>query len=554
MKKTNIKIKTFLFFIIVLVNSFLFLSFAFASLVQDNTCEIYLVPGQNILSKTPNTLSVNDGVISVVLNDASNIEVQNKKENEQKFKIADYYITVKYLSSNQKLCIYNHGKKIKTIPLNHNFKIKDFISDLTNKYDKGQITYFKNTSQSISQKRIVNNYYKTYPKVKKDPPPTLLRSIVMPESNLAQFMVLTTNGVLSFSASNLNNGNTPASSTITTALWTDLTSSMGNNGGLTCFPQPTGSTNTNSGWDGLNSVSTPSVLKFGGEKAISCSTLLPNSVDTGSDPSNALRFGLTDNFSLELWVNRDLIGVTPYGLCGTIAGNGHISSSSGNGTKGFYFSIENGVCVGDGTSDSGNARFGLVESSSIYKYSDTSRLSFPSSTNTNISCSTPQQIPFGAASGNSVKAPNTWHHLVGTWDGTNIKTYLNGVLDSTVTSMGTLTDIMSTNNFFVGVAPGLPLAGATMSNYFTGQIGRLRIYNTALTNAQVRQNYIAEAYRYQCQDILPPGIVGDENFINTTHKKAGDTFNVYVSDSNSTYYGDNDVSSISSVACMLCVV
>lgn len=557
MKKINIKIKKLLLLVIVLANSFLFVSFAFASLVQDNTCEIYLAPGQNILSKVPNTLSVNDGVISVVLNDGSNIEVQNKKENEQKFKIADYYITVKYLSSNQKLCIYNHGKKIKTIPLKHNFKIKDFVSDLTNKYDKGQITYFKNKSQSISQKRIVNNYYKTYPKVKEEPPPTLLRGIVIPESNLAQFMVLTTNGVLSFSASNINNGNTPASSTITTALWTDLTSSMGNNGVLTNFPQPTGSTNSYSGWDGLNSVSTPSVLKFGGEISIPAPAIpYPNYIDTGTDSNNALRFSLTNSFSVETWLGRDNLNQPPYSICGPVAGNGHISSSGGAGTRGYYLSVEGGCSCTSGATPTNMARFAVVDSSSTYKYSETSALDYVAASQSSATCTVPQQIPFAAANPPKLTAGN-WHHIVGTWDGTNIKTYLDGVPDSTVTTMGSVANITSTSNFLVGTAPGLSLATSgsstciTDSVYFMGQVGRLRVYNAALTDTQVRQNYIGEAYRFQCSDILVPGIKGDEDFINATYKKAGDTFNVYVSDSNSTPYGDNDVASISSISCKL---
>ncbi len=556
-------IKNYQLIIIFVIAIFLLGSYSFASLIQDGTVEIYLAPGQNILSESPNTLSVNKGIIDIILNNGSRVELLNKKKDER-FKIADYYLTVKYSQAKHKIYFYNHGRKIKSFSLEENsIKIKDLILDLKDKYDKEQISYFKSTHQALSEKRIVNTYYKIYPTVKVSPPPALLKTIVMSEPTLAQLMVLTTNGVLSFSASNINNGNTPASNTITTALWTDLTSSMGNNGVLTNFPQPTGSTNGYSGWDGLNSVSIPSALKFSGEVSLPAPTTYPtlNYVDTGTDPGSALKFTLTNSFSVETWINRDILNSAPYAICGTVAGNGSLNTSAGTGTRGYFLSVEGGCycpCITPITTPTNTVRFGLVDSGTIYQYSDTSSLNFPSSPSATVTCTTPQQIPYASGS-STFKAPNTWHHIVGTWDGTNVKTYLDGVPDSTVTTMGVLTSITSTNNFLVGLAPGLTasttssggLCCISNSVYFMGQIGRLRIYNAALSDAQVRQNYIAEGYRYQCADILPPGIKGDENFINATHKKAGDTFNVYVSDTNKTFYGDNDIASISSVSCMI---
>ncbi len=73
---------------------------------------------------------------------------------------------------------------------------------------------------------------------------------------------------------------------------------------------------------------------------------------------------------------------------------------------------------------------------------------------------------------------NQWTHLMGTYDGTTLKFYENGVLTGSTnvtTSIRTGTDTLSF---------GRPTA--TDSNYYTGKIDDVRIYNYALSATQVK--------------------------------------------------------------------
>jgi hypothetical protein len=86
---------------------------------------------------------------------------------------------------------------------------------------------------------------------------------------------------------------------------------------------------------------------------------------------------------------------------------------------------------------------------------------------------------------------NTMYHAVGTYDGTNARLYVNGVLVSTVsTGVGVLN--------YTGVTTGYigQLTGLTGTRYWTGQIPVVRIYNRALTAAEVMQNFLAQRVRF----------------------------------------------------------
>jgi len=76
---------------------------------------------------------------------------------------------------------------------------------------------------------------------------------------------------------------------------------------------------------------------------------------------------------------------------------------------------------------------------------------------------------------------SVWYHLVCTWDGTTMRIYVNGVQNNTA-SQGSIVPDTSTSSFYIGRA-GVP-GGYT--DDFSGQIDDVRIYNYALTAAQVR--------------------------------------------------------------------
>jgi hypothetical protein len=75
----------------------------------------------------------------------------------------------------------------------------------------------------------------------------------------------------------------------------------------------------------------------------------------------------------------------------------------------------------------------------------------------------------------------TWYHVVGTYDGTNIKMYVNGKLEDSRAT--TVTPGTQTSSFVIG-------KNAMASNrYLDGKIDDVRIYNYALSLAQIQKIY-----------------------------------------------------------------
>lgn len=70
-----------------------------------------------------------------------------------------------------------------------------------------------------------------------------------------------------------------------------------------------------------------------------------------------------------------------------------------------------------------------------------------------------------------------WNHLAATWDGSTLRQYLNGVLVDAVPFAGPLANV--SEDLTIGVNSGV---GSTA---FTGRLDDVRIYNNALTSAQV---------------------------------------------------------------------
>jgi len=75
---------------------------------------------------------------------------------------------------------------------------------------------------------------------------------------------------------------------------------------------------------------------------------------------------------------------------------------------------------------------------------------------------------------------NVWTNIQVTWDGTNIRTYINGSSIGTTTPGGIAID--ATNSYRIGRRWDL-------AQYVTGVIGAVKIYNRALTQAEVTQDY-----------------------------------------------------------------
>jgi len=81
--------------------------------------------------------------------------------------------------------------------------------------------------------------------------------------------------------------------------------------------------------------------------------------------------------------------------------------------------------------------------------------------------------------------PNTWVNIIGTWDGTNLNTYINGALIESVASAVA----------FDG-GTGYRIGSIDNTNYLVGEMGEVSIYNYALTHANVTANYNASLLTY----------------------------------------------------------
>jgi hypothetical protein len=77
---------------------------------------------------------------------------------------------------------------------------------------------------------------------------------------------------------------------------------------------------------------------------------------------------------------------------------------------------------------------------------------------------------------------NTWSHIAGTWDGTTLKMWVNGVLAGSRAVTGTLTN--STGVLRIG-------GNSIWSEWFAGRIDEVRVYNRALSQAQLQADMAA---------------------------------------------------------------
>ena len=85
---------------------------------------------------------------------------------------------------------------------------------------------------------------------------------------------------------------------------------------------------------------------------------------------------------------------------------------------------------------------------------------------------------------------NQWNNIVATFDGTNKRIYVNGVLAATsVTLSGTVTQ-NTTGAAYIGIY------GNFAGYPFNGRIAQTQIYNKALTAAEIKQNFNATRARY----------------------------------------------------------
>lgn len=84
---------------------------------------------------------------------------------------------------------------------------------------------------------------------------------------------------------------------------------------------------------------------------------------------------------------------------------------------------------------------------------------------------------------------NTWHHIVGTWDGSTKKLYIDGIEKGSGAKSGEI--VTTTPGASVG-----RFGGTTAGYYFGGRISNVKIYNKGLSAQEIKQNFEAHSGRY----------------------------------------------------------
>jgi hypothetical protein len=110
---------------------------------------------------------------------------------------------------------------------------------------------------------------------------------------------------------------------------------------------------------------------------------------------------------------------------------------------------------------------------------------------------------FWAANNNSISA-NSWHLLVGTFDGTTINFYIDGVAGSgSQTNNGSPDTYASGGNTSVGWRNGF----GTADWHWAGDLVDVRLYNRIMSSAEVSSTY---------QNAITPGNIGQAGFLTYT--------------------------------------
>ncbi|MFH0923908.1 MAG: LamG domain-containing protein, partial [Candidatus Falkowbacteria bacterium] len=84
-----------------------------------------------------------------------------------------------------------------------------------------------------------------------------------------------------------------------------------------------------------------------------------------------------------------------------------------------------------------------------------------------------------------------WHHIVGSYDGTSMKIYIDGNLEDTNTDFS---GNLPTNDGNVRIGADYQ---PTPDNFFSGLIDEARIYNRALSADEIGELYRVGARRFQ---------------------------------------------------------
>jgi len=89
----------------------------------------------------------------------------------------------------------------------------------------------------------------------------------------------------------------------------------------------------------------------------------------------------------------------------------------------------------------------------------------------------------------TLRSLNTWYHIVATYDGVTRKHYVNGMLDNSWTENAILTQYDSIRMIIGANANDTNTAEVAPNGFFNGVIAEVRIYNRALSQAEIQWLY-----------------------------------------------------------------
>jgi hypothetical protein len=93
--------------------------------------------------------------------------------------------------------------------------------------------------------------------------------------------------------------------------------------------------------------------------------------------------------------------------------------------------------------------------------------------------------------GNTVLQPHQWYFAVMTYDGSNLRIYLNGQLDGAMA----VTGAMQTSDASLRIGVYAPVNGTTSKEFFNGQLDEVGVYNRALSATEIQSVYVAGGTR-----------------------------------------------------------
>jgi hypothetical protein len=88
-------------------------------------------------------------------------------------------------------------------------------------------------------------------------------------------------------------------------------------------------------------------------------------------------------------------------------------------------------------------------------------------------------------------ATNTWYHMIGTYNGSSVILYVNGVAGTPLSYTGA-----AASGGEIRIARRWDDVANVASNFFSGDIASVKIYNRALSASEIQQNFNTQRKRF----------------------------------------------------------